>query len=76
MYAVNSVSSMNKANIKKRFFPVFAGKNQKVYMKNSNIRIEKCSGINERMMIPKGVRNALAVELGNSVRLDIKKVRK
>jgi len=74
-YAVNSVSSMDKANIKKGFFPVFAGDYQKVYMKSSNIRIEKFSGRNE-MMLPEGVRNALALELGNSVRLEIKKVRK
>jgi len=44
-------------------------------MKSSNIRIEKCFGRNE-MMVPEGVRNALAVELGNSVRLEAKRVKK
>ena len=33
MRAVDSVSSMDKANIKKRFFPIFGGNHQKLYIK-------------------------------------------
>jgi hypothetical protein len=75
MHAVNSVYSMDKANIRKRFFHIFAGESPKVVYKNSIIRIQKCSGRNERMIIPKGVRDALEVELGNSVRCEIRKVK-
>ena len=46
-----------------------------MYIKNSIILIEKCSRRNERMIIPKGVRDALGVELGNSVRCEIRKVK-
>jgi hypothetical protein len=74
MHAVDSVYSMDKANIKKRFFHIFAGDYQKLLYKNSIIRIQKCSRRNERMIIPKGVRDALEVELGNSVRCEIRKV--
>jgi hypothetical protein len=52
-----------------------AGNNQKLYIKNSNIRIEECSRRNGRMIVPKGVRDALEVELGNSVRCEIRKVK-
>lgn len=75
MHAVDSVYSMDKADIRKRFFHVFAGDHQKLLYKNSIIRIQNCSGRNERMMIPEGVRDALEVELANSVRCEIRKVK-
>ena len=75
VHDVNSVYSMDKADIRKRFFPIFAGDHQKLLYKNSIIRIEKCSGRNGRMIIPEGVRDALGVELGNSVRCEIGKVK-
>jgi len=75
MHAVNSVYSMDKADIKKRFFSHFCWESPKVVYKNSIIRIQKCSGRNGRMMVPKGVRDALGVELGNSVRCEIRKVK-
>ncbi len=81
MRAADSVSSMDEAKIKKRFFPIFGGNHQKLYIKNSNIRIEKCSRRNGRMLVPKGacacmLRDALGVDLGNSVRCEIGKVKK
>lgn len=75
MHAVDLVSHTDKANIKKRFFHIFAGDYQKLYIKNSIILIEKCSRRYGRMMVPKGVRDALEVELGNSVRCEIRKVK-
>lgn len=75
MHAVDSVYSIDKADIKKRFFHIFAGDHQKLLYKNSIIRIQKCSGRNGRMIIPEGVRDALEVELANSVRCEIGKVK-
>jgi hypothetical protein len=81
MRVAESVSSMDKAKVKKRFFPIFGGDYQKLYIKNSNIRIEKCSRRNGRMIVPKGAcacmhRDALGVDLGNSVRCKIGKIKK
>ena len=81
MRAADSVSSMDKAKIKKRFFPFSVATTKNCYIKNSNIRIEKCSRRKGRMIIPKGScacmhRDALGVDLGNSVRCEIGKVKK
>ena len=75
MRTVNSVFSMIRQKSKNDFFHIFAGNHHKLYIKNSIILIEKCSRRNERMMIPKGVRDALGVELGNSVRCEVRKVK-
>jgi len=80
MRAVDSVSSMDKAKIKKRFFPFSEATTKNCYIKNSNIRIEKCSMRKGRIVIPKGAcafmhSDALGVDLGNSVRCEIGKVK-
>jgi len=76
IHAADLVSSWIRQTAENGFFPFSAATTKNCYIKNSNIRIEKCSMRKGRMIIPKGFRDALGVDLGNSVRCKIRKVKK